>query len=277
MHTRLLFAAALLSGIAVFLIPGFGTSAAAFAAEPCTAGEPPVAQEYDQASDLPPVTEPTVTVSPISGPAGTVATLHVTHFTADLPIEAVFRVSGDPIVGTATTDANGEATFKITIPAGPDGLYWILVRGVAKNCVHASVRFQIAPLTPTAVPTSTPIATPTPTRTPTPVTPGVPTPTPTPITPTPAAPSAGNGPGAAGGTGLGVDFSVIALGIGLLGVGFGLLGNVQRRTMVTARVRSVYAETSWWPGVPRRRTHNSDPDGGAVGTRDLDERMRGQR
>ncbi|MBI2765085.1 MAG: hypothetical protein HYX53_04145 [Chloroflexi bacterium] len=277
MHIRFLFALALLSGFAVSLIPALGTATATLAAEPCTTGELVVAQEYDQASDLPPVTEPTVTVSPISGPTGTVATLHVTRFTADLPIEAIFRVLGDPVVGTATTDANGEATFKITIPAGPDGIYWILVRGVAKNCVHASVRFQIAPLTPTPVPTSTPIATPTPTRTPTPVTPGVPTATPTPVTPTPAAPSAGNGPGAAGTTSFGIDFSAIALGIGLLGLGFGMLGSVQRRSMVTARIRSAYAEASWWPGVPRRRTHEADPDGEAVGTRDLDERMRGQR
>jgi hypothetical protein len=290
MHTRLLLVLALLSGIASSLMLPLAVSAAPLPAiEPCTPSGQVAGDSVESASDLPPVTDPTVSVSPISGPSGTTATRHLTHFVANLPVRAIFRTIGDPVVATGTTDATGGLYLDFTVPQAPNGSYYILVQGVERTCVHAATVFQIAPLTPTPVPTSTPIATPTRVVTATPTAPSTAVPatptamaptqapaTPTVVRPTPVAPLAGSGPGGSG-TSFGLDFSVIALGIMLVGAGFGLLGNVQRRTLATARWRAGYREFTNWPGVPRQRTHTPDAAGQGLDQERLVDRMRGQR
>jgi len=143
------------------------------------------------------------------GPSGSAATLHLWNFLPEQEVNATFRVTGDPIVATGTTDAQGEAYLTFTVPQAPDGVYWILAHQVNRTCVHASVHFRIGTVPPTPTPTTPP---PLPT-----VTPTIPPPA---ISPTPLPPVAGSGPGS--GNPL-MDFPVAVAGCWLAAAGFVVL------------------------------------------------------
>jgi hypothetical protein len=187
--------------------------------EPCSTSVPGVS-----ASFLPITHEPTLSVAPIKGPSGSSATLHLTNFLPNQSVNAIFRVIGDPVVATGTTDAQGEAYLLFTVPTAPDGVYWILAAQENRTCVHAAVHFEIGQVPPT--PTSTP-------RPPTPV---APTPTtPPPPTPTPQIPVLGSGPGAPGGSAP-LNFGMAAAGCWVASVGFVFLAfGKRRRAVVTLR------------------------------------------
>lgn len=174
-----------------------------------------------------PAGEKRVTLTPSSGPVGTVVTAELVNARPNVSITAIFKSPGDPVLGTATTDASGVARFTFTIPfvVGGTGTFQIFFTDFSCFC-QIAVPFTVtgpAP-TPTVTPTrppNTPTATPTPatalpTATPTAL---VATPTATPTasptaTPTPRVPVLGttfdDGPG--GGPNVGV------LGLGILAV-----------------------------------------------------------
>ena len=174
-----------------------------------------------------PAGEKRVTLTPSSGPVGTVVTAELVNARPGVSITAIFKSPGDPVLGTATTDASGVARFTFTIPfvVGGTGTFQIFFTDFSCFC-QIAVPFTVtgpAP-TPTVTPTrppNTPTATPTPatalpTATPTAL---VATPTATPTasptaTPTPRVPVLGttfdDGPG--GGPNVGV------LGLGILAV-----------------------------------------------------------
>jgi len=127
--------------------------------------------------------EPTISLSPISGPSGTQVTLRYRNFDPGDPLKVIFRSAGDPVVATGTADADGEGRLVFTVPSAPDGLYWVYV-----EC-HTAAHFRIGPVTPTVTSsptqTATPTNTPAVTRTPAPPTPvnTVAPPPPTPLAP----------------------------------------------------------------------------------------------
>lgn len=215
MHIRFLIAAALVAaafGAAVTLHERAAPAAAA--PEPCSTEL--AGQVSAQA-----VNDPMVSVSPISGPGGTAAQLHLWNFLPDQAVNAIFRSDGSPVVATGTTDARGEAYLNFTVPSAPNGVYWILVAQDNRTCVHASVRFQIAPATPTPVPPTPTVAPPTPTVV-------APTPVPPTATPTPRPPVSGSGVDGGPISGQ-MQFTTVLVALLLASSGLIAVGAVRRR------------------------------------------------
>lgn len=194
--------------------------------EPCSTSVPGIDQLTDgvSAAQVPILHEPTVSVSPIKGPSGSSATLHITNFLPGQKVIAIFRVVGDPVVASGDTNAQGEAFLTFTVPTAPDGVYWILAAQENRTCVHAAVHFEIGqvPVTPTSTPRP---ATPTPPVTPTPGLAAA-TPTATP-TATPRVPVAGSG--IDGGTVGGLNYGMAAAGFWVASAGFVFLAFAKRR------------------------------------------------
>lgn len=133
--------------------------------------------------------EKVVTLNPTSGIVGTVVEAKLSGAPPNDPITVIFKIPGDPILATGTTDANGEATFTFTIPYALSGTYPVFFTDFKCSC-QAEAPFTVIvghrTPTPTATPTTPPTATPIPTGTP----PPLPTATPT-ATSTPRVPVAG--------------------------------------------------------------------------------------
>ncbi len=132
--------------------------------------------------------EKKVTLNPTSGIVGTVVEAKLTGAPPNDPITVIFKIPGDPILATGTTDANGEATFTFTIPYALSGTYPIFFTDFKCSCQVAADFTVIVghrTPTPTATPTTPPTATPTATTTPPPPT------APATATPTPKVPVAG--------------------------------------------------------------------------------------
>jgi hypothetical protein len=156
-----------------------------------------------------------VTIDPTSGPPGTVVHAELFNGLPNDNITVVFKIPGDPILATGTTDASGHASFTFTIPPVVGGGSQVIFFTNFKCSCQISVPFEVINVRPTPTPTSTPTV---PRPTSTPVTPpptqtALPTATPTP-TRTPAPPVLGTAPidGGGGGPNAGV------LGLGFLGV-----------------------------------------------------------
>ncbi len=157
--------------------------------------------------------EKVVTINPTSGIVGTQVTAELFNAPPNDPITVIFKIPGDPILATGTTDANGYAKFTFTIPYVPyGGTFPIFFTDFKCSCqvaVDFTVTVGVRTPTPTATPTTPPTATPTRTVAPPTVTP---TATAT-ATPTPRVPVAGNAtPGAPGGPNAGI------LGLGFLAI-----------------------------------------------------------
>jgi hypothetical protein len=133
-----------------------------------------------------PAPEKRVTLTPSSGPVGTVVTAELVNARPGVLITAIFKSPGDPVLGTATTDASGVGRFTFTIPfvVGGTGTFQIYFTDFSCFC-QIAVPFTVtgpAP-TPTVTPTRPPA---TPTATATPAT-ALPTATPTALVATPTA------------------------------------------------------------------------------------------
>ncbi len=170
--------------------------------------------------------EKKVTLNPSSGIVGTVVEAKLTGAPPNDPITVIFKIPGDPVLATGTTDANGEATFTFTIPYALSGTYPVFFTDFKCSCQVAADFTVIVGLrtpTPTPTPTKPPTATPIPTGTP----PPLPTATPT---PTPKVPVAGTTrPLTPGGP-----------NVGVLGLGF----------LVVLTVLAWFAATRRRPGQP---------------------------
>lgn len=125
--------------------------------------------------------EKVVTLNPTSGIVGTVVEAKLSGAPPNDPITVIFKIPGDPILATGTTDANGEATFTFTIPYALSGTYPIFFTDFKCSC-QAEAPFTVVvghrTPTPTATPTTPPTATPIPTGTPPPLPTATPTSTP---------------------------------------------------------------------------------------------------
>ena len=149
-----------------------------------------------------------VTLNPTSGIVGTVVTAELFNAPANDPITVIFKIPGDPILTTGTTDANGYAKFTFTIPYVPGGGTWPIFFTDFKCSCQIATNFTVINSRPTPIPTATPTV-PLPTSTPvTPLATATPTSTPT-RTPTPAVPVLGNGQI---GGGPGPNVGILALG-----------------------------------------------------------------
>ena len=211
---------AFLGGLVLATGGQLGGTAYAATPAPCSTVEPQVAAQ--QLGN-----EPAASVTPNLGPSGSSATIHAYNFLPNENVNAIFRVAGDPVVAKGKTDANGEAFLTFTVPTAPDGSYYILVAQDNRTCVHASVRFQIGAVPPTATPRPANTPTPTPAATPpAATTTAIPTPSPTAtrpaILPTPVLPATGNGAGGGGGVQVNLFLAFVALSV--TAAGFGVLG-----------------------------------------------------
>jgi hypothetical protein len=149
------------------------------------------------------------TVNPASGVVGTVVQAELFNAPPNDDITVIFKIPGDPLLATGTTDANGHAAFTFTIPYVPGGGTWPVYFTNFKCSCQVQVPFTVINSRPTPTPTATPTV---PLPTATPVTP-LPTVTPTATataTPTPGVPVLGtsqlSGPGG------GANVGILALG-----------------------------------------------------------------
>ncbi|MGE0600468.1 MAG: hypothetical protein AB7J35_15060 [Dehalococcoidia bacterium] len=149
------------------------------------------------------------TLDPTEGVVGTVVNAELFNAPANDDITVIFKIPGDPVLATGTTDANGHAAFTFTIPYVPGGGTWPVYFTNFKCSCQVQVPFTVINSRPTPTPTAT-ATVPIPTATPT-VPPSTPTaiPTNTP-TPTPAVPVLGNTTG--NGPGGGPNAGILALG-----------------------------------------------------------------
>jgi hypothetical protein len=151
-----------------------------------------------------------VTISPTSGIVGTVVTAELSGAPANDFITVIFKIPGDPVLTTGTTDANGHATFTFTIPyVAGNGTFPIFFTDFKCSCqiaVDFTVIVGIRTPVPTSTPTVPPTATPTKPATVTPTALATATTTPP---PTPQVPVLGSG---AAGTTPGPNAGVLALG-----------------------------------------------------------------
>lgn len=157
-----------------------------------------------------------VTLTPNSGFVGTVVEAKLTGANPGASLTVIFKIPGDPVLATGTTDAAGNATFTFTIPYALSGTYTIFFTdGLCACQIGVDFTVTVGLRTPTPVPTSTPIPTATPTRTatvPPTQTPAIAaTATPTPRPPTPQPPVLGGGPTDTFG-GPGPNVGVLAMG-----------------------------------------------------------------
>lgn len=153
--------------------------------------------------------EKVVTLNPTSGVVGTVVTAELFNAPPNDPITVIFKIPGDPILTTGTTDANGYAKFTFTIPYVPGGGTWPVFFTDFKCSCQIATDFTVINSRPTPTNTPTPTAIPSATPTRTPTLPATATSTPTP-TNTPAVPTLGGGPVSPGG---GPNAGILALGM----------------------------------------------------------------
>lgn len=221
MHTRILSLLVALALLAPFAaVSGVNAATPGGAPEPCTPSgiQPRLSAAYG--------TDPTASVSPVQGPAGSTATIHVWNFLPGQDVSAIMRIAGDPVIAKGATDENGEAYLQFIVPTASEGSYWIFAFQENRTCVHAAVHFRVGPAFPN--PTPAPTQTPTPVR---PVPPTIPPPpTATPARPTPVAPAAGTG-GADSGLFGNASANLVGLvaGLALVSAGFAALGRNRRR------------------------------------------------
>ena len=150
-----------------------------------------------------------VTLNPTSGPPGTVVTAELFNAPPNDPITVIFKIPGDPILTTGTTDATGHATFTFTIPNVPGGGTWPVFFTDFKCSCQLAVDFTVINVRPTNTPTRTPTTPPPPpSATPTPTTTQAPPPTAT-ATPTPGVPVLGTTSSMGG---PGPNIGILALG-----------------------------------------------------------------
>lgn len=151
------------------------------------------------------------TISPDSGVVGTVVNAELFNAPPNDDITVIFKIPGDPILATGTTDATGHAAFTFTIPYVPGGGTWPVYFTNFKCSCQVQTPFTVINSRPTPIPTATPtVAVPT-------ATPPAPTSTPPAIatatataTPTPAVPVLGTGP--LDSSGGGPNAGILALG-----------------------------------------------------------------
>jgi len=149
-----------------------------------------------------------VKLDPTSGVVGTVVTAELFNAPPNDPITVIFKIPGDPVLTTGTTDANGYAKFTFTIPYVPGGGTWPIFFTDFKCSCQIAVDFTVINSRPTPVPTATPTV-PAPTVPPTQPPPTqAPTNTPT-ATPTPGVPVLGT---TSFGDGGGPNVGILALG-----------------------------------------------------------------
>lgn len=150
--------------------------------------------------------EKIVTLQPTSGVVGTVVTAELFNAPPNDLITVIFKIPGDPILTTGTTDANGYAKFTFTVPYVPGGGTWPVFFTDFKCSCQIATDFTVINSRPTPTATATPTQ---PLPTSTPVTP-LPTATATPTaTPTPGVPVLGTGQI---GGGPGPNLGILALG-----------------------------------------------------------------
>lgn len=164
-------------------------------------------------ADSPPPTGPAkiLTLNPTSGVVGTVVTGELFNAPPNDFITVIFKIPGDPVLTTGTTDANGYLKVTFTIPYVPGGgTYPVFFTDFKCSCQIATdftvINSRPTP-TPTATPTTQPSATPTRAATQPPSTPP-PAPTAT-SSPTPGVPVLGTTPP---GGGPGPNIGVLGLG-----------------------------------------------------------------
>lgn len=169
-------------------------------------------------ADSPPPSGPAkiLTLNPTSGVVGTVVTGELFNAPPNDFITVIFKIPGDPVLTTGTTDANGYLKVTFTIPYVPGGgTYPVFFTDFKCSCQIAT-DFTVINSRPTPTPTATPTtpASATPTTPPTQPATTVPTATSTPSpSPTPGVPVLGTtGPGGTSGPNVGV------LGLGFLAV-----------------------------------------------------------
>ncbi len=166
-------------------------------------------------ADSPPPSGPpkVLTLNPTSGVVGTVVTGELFNAPPNDFITAIFKIPGDPVLGTGTTDATGYLKLTFTIPYVPGGgTYPVFFTDFKCSCQIATdftvINSRPTP-TPTATATTPPSATPTrPATQPPSTATTVPTATATP-SPTPGVPVLGTG---TTGGGPGPNVGVLALG-----------------------------------------------------------------
>ena len=168
-------------------------------------------------ADSPPPSGPAkiLTLNPTSGIVGTVVTGELFNAPPNDFITVIFKIPGDPVLTTGTTDTNGYLKVTFTIPYVPGGgTYPVFFTDFKCSCQIAT-DFTVINSRPTPTPTATPTTPPsaTPTRTVTvPASTATPSPTAT-ASPTPGVPVLGTGsPGGGPGPNIGV------LGFGFLAV-----------------------------------------------------------
>ncbi len=151
-----------------------------------------------------------LTLQPTSGIVGTVVTGELFNAPPNDFITIIFKIPGDPVLTTGTTDANGYLKVTFTIPYVPGGgTYPVFFTDFKCSC-QIWTDFTVINSRPTPIPTATPTTPPSATPTKTPTQPATATPT---ATPTPGVPALGTtGPGGASGPNAGV------LGLGMLAV-----------------------------------------------------------
>ena len=109
---------------------------------------------------------PAATISPTSGPAGTLVQVTASGFPANTPVSVGVGPANSEFgeVGRGTIDANGSFTLQVPI-RGATGMDWVF--GVSAGDAHAvSTPFHITGNVPSATSTPLPPITPTPTPTP---------------------------------------------------------------------------------------------------------------
>jgi hypothetical protein len=153
--------------------------------------------------------EKRVTLSPTSGPVGTLVTAELFNAPPNDPITVIFQIPGDPVVATGTTDANGFARFTFTVPYTPGGGTWPVFFTDFKCSCQIWVPFTITQGIITPTPTATPTRPPS-TATPTAAATQTPQPPPPTATPTPAVPVLGTTGGLGG---PGPNVGILALGM----------------------------------------------------------------
>jgi len=174
------------------------------------------------------------TLDPDSGVVGTVVNAELFNAPANDAITVIFKIPGDPVLATGTTDADGHAALTFTIPYVPGGGTWPVYFTNFKCSCQVQVPFTLINSRPTPIPTATPTI---PLPTATPVIP-LPTATPTVVpatptaTPTPGVPVLGTGLGGSGG---GPNVGILALG-GMAVISILALFGATRRHPAMARV-----------------------------------------
>lgn len=188
-----------------------------------------------------------VTLDPSSGPIGTVVEAELFNALPNDNITVIFKIPGDPVLATGTTDAEGHASFTFTIPyVAGGGTHTIFFTNFRCSC-QVNADFTIITQVATPIPTATPTSPPPPptntpqvpgTATPTSIVPATPTATPT---STPVVPVLGTAPFDGGS---GPNVGILALG-----------------GMAVVTVLAWFTATRRGPGTPAMAVARPNPDG----------------